>query len=73
LFGRVFPVIGVVGLAIAIAMNLIALLVFKKASAEFFSHEWWFAWFPSYMVWVSFLILGLAGLMMRKKPRSSLR
>ncbi len=68
LFRRVFPVIGTVGLAITIAMNLVALLVLKKAAAEFFSHAWWFAWFPSYLVWLSFLLTGLAGLLMKQGP-----
>ena len=66
LFGRVFPAIGVVGLAITITLNLAALLVFKKVAAEFFSHGWWSSWFPSYLVWAAFVVMGLAGLVMKK-------
>ena len=63
--------IGVVGLSIAIATNFAALLIFGKASAEFFSHAWWSTWFPGYLVWISFLILGIAGLMIKKEPNQS--
>ena len=68
LFRRVFPTIGAVGLAITVATNFAALLVFKKAAAEFLSPAWWSAWFPSYLVWTAFLILGLAGVMLKKEP-----
>lgn len=67
LFCRVFPAIGVTGLAITIVLNLAALLVFKKDAAEFLSHGWWSTWFPSYIVWVTFLIMSLAGVVMKKK------
>lgn len=46
------------GLAIAIAMNLVALLFFKRPSAVFFSSKWWSDWFPSYMIWLTFAIIG---------------
>ena len=50
--------IGLVGLVIQSAINLIAILVFRKTSAEFFSDQWWSAWFPGYTVWLIFVILG---------------
>jgi hypothetical protein len=52
--------IGLVGLAIQAGLNLLALLAFKKTSAEFFSDQWWSSWFPTYTVWLVFLILGIA-------------
>gem|GEM_PF-3140989 len=30
-----------VGMSIQVAMNLVALLILKKSSAEFFSDLWW--------------------------------
>ena len=51
--------IGLVGLAIQAGLNLLALVAFKKTSAEFFSDQWWSSWFPTYTVWFVFLILGL--------------
>jgi hypothetical protein len=55
-----FRIIGLVGLAITTALNLVALLILKKASAEYFSDQWWSDWFPSYIVWLVFVIIGLA-------------
>jgi hypothetical protein len=63
---RIFPSIGVTGLAITVAMNLVALYVFKKVSAEFFSTGWWSSWFSCYAVWVTFVIIGLAGIFMKR-------
>lgn len=55
-----YVTIGLVGLAIQAGLNLLALVAFKKTSAEFFSDEWWSSWLPTYTVWLVFLILGLA-------------
>jgi hypothetical protein len=66
LFRRIFPSIGVAGLAITAAMNLVALLVFKKVSAEFFSPAWWSSWFTCYIVWVTFVIIGVAGIFVKR-------
>ena len=52
--------VGLVGLAIQLAMNLVALFVLKKGSAEFFSDQWWSGWFPTYIVWLSLIIVGFA-------------
>lgn len=61
LFCRIFPSIGLIGLIITLALNLVALLAFKRPAAEFFSHGWWSAWFPNYVVWLVFVAMGLAG------------
>jgi hypothetical protein len=66
LFGRIFPAIGAAGLAITIAMNLVALLVFKKAAAEFWSPGWWSSWFACYAVWISFGVIGTAAVLMKR-------
>jgi len=55
-----FKIIGLVGLAITIALNLVALLMLKKASAEYFSDQWWSDWFPPYAVGLVFTIFGCA-------------
>ena len=55
-----FTTLAVVGLAVHASINLVAMFVFKKAAAEFFSEPWWSAWFPSYIVWFVFLVVGLA-------------
>jgi hypothetical protein len=51
--------IGLLGLLIQAAVNLVALLVFKQSSAEFFSEQWWSSWFPTYTVWFVFSFIGL--------------
>jgi hypothetical protein len=53
-------VMGLTGLLITIALNLVALFLFKKAAAEYFSDKWWSNWFPSYIVWLTFTIIGIA-------------
>jgi len=55
-----FKIIGLVGLAITIVLNLVALLILKKVSAEYFPDNWWSDWFPSYIVWLVFTIIGFA-------------
>ena len=52
--------IGLIGLVTAVIINLVALLVFTKSSAAFFSEQWWSAWFPSYIVWLVFITIGFA-------------
>ena len=51
---------GLIGLAITIVLNLVALLILKKTSAEYFSDKWWSYWFPSYIVWLIFTTIGFA-------------
>lgn len=55
-----FKIIGLVGLAITIVLNLVAWLLLKKASVEYFSDKWWSGWFPAYIVWLVFAIMGFA-------------
>lgn len=51
--------IGVIGFTIALVVNLIALYVYAKPSAEFFSQNWWAEWFPGYAVSISFLAIAV--------------
>jgi len=55
---RAFKTIGLIGLAITTLLNLVALLWFKRASAEYFSGNWWAGWFPSYVLWLTFVVIG---------------
>ena len=62
--------VGLVGLSIHLAANLLGIFVFHKAAAVFFSEQWWTSWFPSMLVWVVFIITGL-GFRLRAKPCTS--
>ena len=59
--------IGIIGLVITLALNLIALLILKQPQSSFFSGAWWSTWFTSYAVWSVFTIVGLG------KRRRSIR
>jgi hypothetical protein len=48
------------GLVVTPILNLLGLLVFHRSSSAFFSQEWWADWFPNYIVWMSFTMIGLA-------------
>jgi len=61
-----FTTIGATGIAVQFIVNLVAMLVFNKTSADFFSEQWWSSWFPTYPVWLVFLIVGLSS--RRKQP-----
>jgi hypothetical protein len=61
-----FRTIGVIGLAVTVALNVLALWVWHRTSAHYFSTPWWAAWFPSYGVWLVFTIIGCAGC---RKPK----
>jgi hypothetical protein len=58
--------IGLIGLTITVALNLVALLLWKKASAEYFSDKWWSEWFPLYIFWLGFAIISFTGCFRRK-------
>ena len=58
---RTFRTMALIGLGIQILINLLAMIALKREAATFFSQEWWTVWFPGYMVWFVFLIIGLAG------------
>jgi hypothetical protein len=60
-------VTGLSGLAITIALNLIALFLLKKVAAVYFSEQWWSDWFPSYIVWLTFTIIGIASFCWRNR------
>jgi signal transduction histidine kinase len=57
---KAFKTIGLLGLAITTVLNLVALLFFRRASAEYFSEKWWAEWFTSYIVWGTFVLIGFA-------------
>jgi hypothetical protein len=59
--------VGLIGLSIHLASNLLGIFLFHKPAATFFSEQWWSSWFPSMMVWVVFIITGLA-ILFRTKP-----
>jgi hypothetical protein len=54
---RWFGSFGLVGTTL---LNLVGLFVFHRSSSVFFSHQWWSDWFPNYIVWISFTIIGMA-------------
>jgi hypothetical protein len=51
--------VGAIGLSITLAINLFGLLVLRQAAAQFFTHDWWSVWFPSFIVWLVITIIGL--------------
>jgi hypothetical protein len=57
---RTFRTMGLIGLAIQLAINLTVLLVFHRTSA-FFSEPWFYTWFPGYAVWLVFAVIGIGG------------
>jgi glycerol uptake facilitator-like aquaporin len=50
---------GVGALLGAFAGNLIALLVFEKPWAEFFTRAWWSRWTAIYALCLIFIVIGL--------------
>jgi hypothetical protein len=52
--------IGSFGLMQTAMLNFVGPLVFHRHSSVFFSAKWWADWFPSYIVWISFILLGAA-------------
>jgi hypothetical protein len=58
---RNFVIMGSVGLTITVVLNLIGWFILHRHSSEFFSSAWRSAWFPNYVVWMSFAIIGFAG------------
>jgi hypothetical protein len=55
-----FKALALIGLPLTLGLNLLALFVFAKPEAEFFSTAWWSVWFPNYLVWLVFAIIGFA-------------
>ncbi len=52
-------IVGSTGLVISLVVNLLGIFLFHKAAAVFFTEQWWSSWFPSFLVWIVFLIIGL--------------
>jgi hypothetical protein len=55
-----FRTMGLIGLAIQLAINLVVLLGFQR-TGPFFSDQWFSTWFPGYAVWLVFAIIGIVG------------
>ena len=58
--------LGRIGLGITLLLNLAGVFVFKRPAAEFLAEGWWSTWFPSYGVWLVFLISGIGWQLSRK-------
>lgn len=52
--------LGGIGLVGTVVLNFLGLRVFHRDSSVLFSHEWWSAWLPCYLLWSVFTIIGLA-------------
>ena len=53
--------LGIIGLTGTPILNLLGLFVFHRSSSVFFSDQWWSGWFPNYLLWTIFTIIGLVG------------
>jgi len=62
--------IGLWGLGGALAGNVVALVIFEKPSAQFFTPDWWDTWIAIYVVWIVFLAIGLARILFSKGEKS---
>lgn len=49
---------GTVGLIIIILLNCFAYLALLSPAATPFQGEWWTIWYPHYVVWSGFLLVG---------------
>ena len=56
---RIFLHLGLIGIGGTILLNYVGIVLFQRDAAPFFSEGWWSTWFPSYLVWLVFLIVGL--------------
>jgi hypothetical protein len=65
---RQFAITGLIGLTLGLALNLLALTVFRRHSAVYFSLAWWNAWFPNYVVWSTFTVIGFASRFWDRSP-----
>lgn len=50
--------IGLTGLLITLGLNLIGDLALQQPAANPLGDQWWSSWFPLYIVWFVFLLLG---------------
>lgn len=56
--GGMFVWIGVAGVGIEAALNVVALAYFESDAGEVFSPGWWSSWFSAYLVFGVFLVIG---------------
>jgi len=68
---HIFVIIGISGVIVSIALNLVAMLVLQKSAAVFFCDAWWSSWFPGLAMSLTFLIIGLASSSVKKQPEKS--
>jgi hypothetical protein len=59
-FGHAWLCFCPLALASTLLLNLAGRFVFHRSSSVFFSDQWWSAWFPNYVVWMTFTIIGTA-------------
>jgi len=52
---------GLVGFAATIIPNSILLLAFPDIFPAFFTGNWWYMWFPLYVIWLGLLVIGILG------------
>lgn len=57
---KIFLSLGFIGVFIILILNLVSLYYMEKNNAVFFSQEWNSIWLPNYIIWFSFLIIGIA-------------
>jgi cbb3-type cytochrome oxidase subunit 1 len=62
--------LGLVGFSAMVGVNLVALAMGRE-EARFFSEGWWTPWFANYIVWVTFLIIGVGQAIAGKGNRPS--
>ena len=55
---RTWRTMGLIGLAVQTAINLVVLALKRT---ELFSEQWWSDFFPGYMVWFVFAMIGFVG------------
>ena len=67
--GRAWLWIGPLPLLGTLILNLAGRFVFHRSSSVFFSDPWWSAWFPNYVVWLAFTILGIAIAIANRRSR----
>jgi hypothetical protein len=56
---QAFKKLGLTGLAIFLTVNLVALLSLHAQSAVFFTAKWWIVWSTQYVLWFSFILIGI--------------
>jgi hypothetical protein len=52
---------GLIGLVATVIPNLTLRLLFPEIFPAPFTGSWWYMWFPLYVLWLGFLVIGLAG------------